>query len=581
MMKWTSVGMRINLALLVLMLAITGLSLFVYAHQQRKEVVAAEVRGARNLILVAESIRANVVEMWKNGLYNNDMLKQAAKITDPKQRMDRLNFLVPMFNAWHVVRDSSSSDQSKFFLKIPRQNPRNPANTPDDLERQILERFGADSSLTEYAFVDETNQQVRYFRPVRLEQQCLLCHGDPATSEALWGNKDGNDVLGYRMENKKIGDLHGALEIVTSLKESDVAITHAVLWFGLFAFISFLIIAAVVYNVTNAFLVKPLTEIVLHLQAIGGGDLTGRLRAEGRSELAWLASSFNSFIKKIQSIIKELRDHGDKVSVASDQLNAIVRQTEEGAQRQQTETEEVARAMSEMADSVQDVARSAAKAAETTRDAGERARGGQQVVEKTVDAITQLAAEVERAAGVIHELENDSDSIGKILQVIKGIADQTNLLALNAAIEAARAGEQGRGFAVVADEVRSLSARTQQATVEIQRTIEQLQEKSRQAVAVMQDSRNRAQDGVRQASMAGQALEDITLMIATITDQNAQIASAAEQQSAVSDEINRNVASISEGSIATVSFAHESSQASANLLSVAQNLRATVDRFKV
>jgi methyl-accepting chemotaxis protein len=134
---------------------------------------------------------------------------------------------------------------------------------------------------------------------------------------------------------------------------------------------------------------------------------------------------------------------------------------------------------------------------------------------------------------------------------------------------------------VVADEVRSLSARTQQATVEIQRTIEQLQEKSRQAVAVMQDSRNRAQDGVKQASMAGQALEDITHMISTITDQNAQIASAAEQQSAVSDEINRNVASISEGSIATVNFAHESSEASSNLLAVAQNLRATVDRFKV
>jgi methyl-accepting chemotaxis protein len=579
MMKWTSVGMRINLALLVLMLVVTGTSLFLYAHQQRKEVVATEVRGARNLILVAEAIRANVVEMWQSGMYNTDMLKQAAKIGDSKERTARLNYLVPMFNAWHVVRDSS--EQGKFFLKIPRQNPRNPANAPDDLERQVLDRFAAEPSLAEYSFVDEKNQQVRYFRPVRLEQQCLLCHGDPASSESIWGNREGVDVLGYRMENKKAGDLHGALEIVTSLKDSNAAITSAILWFALFAVVGFLIVAVAVYNVTNVFLVRPLTDIILHLQAIGGGDLTGRLRAEGKSELAWLSASFNGFVKKIQSIIKELREHGDKVSVASDQLNAIVQQTEGGAQRQQTETEEVARAMSEMADSVQDVARSAAKAAETTRDAGERARGGQQVVEKTVGAITQLAAEVERAAGVIHELENDSESIGKILQVIKGIADQTNLLALNAAIEAARAGEQGRGFAVVADEVRSLSARTQQATVEIQRTIEQLQEKSRQAVAVMQDSRNRAQDGVRQASLAGQALEDITHMISTITDQNAQIASAAEQQSAVSDEINRNVASISEGSIATVSFAHEASQASTNLLTVAENLKSTVERFKV
>ena len=214
-------------------------------------------------------------------------------------------------------------------------------------------------------------------------------------------------------------------------------------------------------------------------------------------------------------------------------MNAIVKQTEDGARRQQSETEEVSRAMSEMADSVQDVARSAAKAADTTLEAEERAKIGQQVVVKAVGVISNLAAEVERSADVIHELETDSESIGKILLVIKGIADQTNLLALNAAIEAARAGEQGRGFAVVADEVRSLSARTQQATVEIQQTIERLQQKSRQAVTVMQQSREMAQVGVNQASSAGEALEDITRMIATISDQNSQIAIAAEQQSAV------------------------------------------------
>jgi methyl-accepting chemotaxis protein len=402
MMKWTSIGMRINMVLLAFMLGVTGVSLFIYAHQQRKEVFEADVRAARNLVLVAESVRSHVIEMWNKGIYTPESLQQAAKIKDPKERADRLNYIVPVFNAIHVLRDKSEA--GSFFLKVPRDNPRNKDNEPDEQDRKVLAYFAEHPEATEYSMVDEERQQVRYFRPVRLEQQCLLCHGDPATSERLWGNKDGVDVLGYPMENKKVGDLHGAFEIITSLEESNAAIKKSILWFSVFTIIGFIIIAVVIYNVVNYLLVKPLSEIIMHLASIGGGDLTGRLRAEGKSELAWLSASFNGFVKKIQSIIKEIRDHGDSVSVASDQLNAIIRNTEDGARRQQSETEEVARAMSEMADSVQDVARSAAKAADTTRDAEERAKSGQQVVVKAVGVISDLAAEVERAAGVIHEL---------------------------------------------------------------------------------------------------------------------------------------------------------------------------------
>ena len=579
MIKWTSIGMRINLTLLAFMLGVTGVSLFFYAHQQRKDVIEADVRAARNLLIVAESIRENVIELWGRGIYNTEALQQAAKTKDQAERTEKLNYLVPIFNAIHILKDKTT--EGKFFLKVPRENPRNKENEPDDKEKEVLRYFAEHSDASEYALVDEDRQQVRYFRPVKLETQCLICHGDPSTSERLWGNKDGVDVLGYRMENKKAGDLHGAFEIVTSLEEANAAIQHSVLVFAGFTLLGFLVIAVVVYNVIRLLLVDPLSDICLHLAGIGSGDLTGRLHAEGKTELAWLSASFNSFAKKIQTIIKEIRDHGNSVLAASDQLNAIVKQTEDGARRQQSETEEVSRAMSEMADSVQDVARSAAKAADTTREAEERAKIGQQVVVKAVGVISNLAVEVERSADVIHELETDSESIGKILLVIKGIADQTNLLALNAAIEAARAGEQGRGFAVVADEVRSLSARTQQATVEIQQTIERLQQKSRQAVTVMQQSREMAQVGVNQASSAGEALEDITSMIATISDQNSQIASAAEQQSAVSDEINRNVASINGAAHATSNLANDASQASAALLDVSNKLKNAVGRFKV
>jgi methyl-accepting chemotaxis protein len=188
---------------------------------------------------------------------------------------------------------------------------------------------------------------------------------------------------------------------------------------------------------------------------------------------------------------------------------------------------------------VQEVARNATEAAKAASHSDEEAQNGQAVVDRTINAIDALASEVDRAANVIHRLEQDSDKIGTVLDVIKGIAEQTNLLALNAAIEAARAGEQGRGFAVVADEVRTLASRTQQSTAEIQQMIERLQAGAQEAVSVMEDSRSRASDSVSSAQSAGQSLESITRSVASITDMNTQIASAADEQSALSHAYKR------------------------------------------
>ncbi len=315
--------------------------------------------------------------------------------------------------------------------------------------------------------------------------------------------------------------------------------------------------------------------------AEGEGDLTRRLEVVGKDEIAQLSLAFNKFVDKIQTTIKQVANSTSQLAAASEQMSVVSNEASSGVQRQRAETEQVATAMNEMTATVQEVARHAESAAESAGEADAQAQNGRQVVNNTISAIDVLARDVEKAADVIQSLEKDSDEIGTVLEVIRGIAEQTNLLALNAAIEAARAGEQGRGFAVVADEVRSLASRTQSSTEEIQQMIERLQKGSRDAVTVMETGRNQAQISVEQATQAGSALESITSAVDAISAMNNQIAEAARQQGEVADEINQNIINISQVADETSEGTQQLATASAELAHLSQELQTLVSRFKV
>ncbi|MDP2746668.1 MAG: methyl-accepting chemotaxis protein [Pseudomonas sp.] len=328
---------------------------------------------------------------------------------------------------------------------------------------------------------------------------------------------------------------------------------------------------------------RPILGVAAMLKDIasGEGDLTRRLDYPGQDELGELAGWFNRFLDKLQPIIAEVKRSVQDARGTADQSAAIASQTSAGMQQQFREVDQVATAFQEMSATAHDVAHNAAQAADAARSADQASSEGLGVIGKTTATIELLANEMNVAMQEVEGLANSSEQIGSVLEVIRSIADQTNLLALNAAIEAARAGEAGRGFAVVADEVRNLAKRTQDSVEEIRQVIEGLQKGTREVVSTMHSSHRQAQGSVEQVEQAVAVLQRISQAVSVITDMNLQIASAAEQQSSVAEEINRNVASIRDVTETMAGQADESAQVSQNLNRLANQQQKLMDQFRV
>lgn len=320
-----------------------------------------------------------------------------------------------------------------------------------------------------------------------------------------------------------------------------------------------------------------------HLQdlAEGDGDLTKRLVVTGNDEITELSEHVNHFIDKVHSVVTGVRDSTLQLASAAEEVATITSQSEQAIQTQRGETEQVATAMNEMTATVQSVAENAVQASSATNEADDEARRGNEVMDDTVSAINALAGQVQTAVSSMDEVNQSSVQISGILDVINGIAEQTNLLALNAAIEAARAGEQGRGFSVVADEVRTLAQRTQQATQEVDGMIAQLQAATESVTTLMTSSHEQTNTTVTRATEAQEALKLITSAVAQVTDMNISIANAAEEQSAVAEEINRNVISINDASEQVSTGATQTTQATAELAELAEQLRHRVGQFRL
>ncbi|MCP8900470.1 methyl-accepting chemotaxis protein [Gilvimarinus xylanilyticus] len=381
---------------------------------------------------------------------------------------------------------------------------------------------------------------------------------------------------------KSDGAQVGTISMHVDLAELDTVVSEAVMD-AVWVVIIISIVAAALAYLVQASVVKPVNNVVRALRDIseGEGDLTRRLPVEGSDEMSELAVNFNRFVERLQDIISSVAETAVEVDESANILSNLSQENERSITSQQSDIQQIVTAIKEMASVVSDVTQRVAETADNSLQADKVAMSGKGIVQSTMSQIQSLSADIKTASEVIDRLRQETVAIGTVLDVIRGIAEQTNLLALNAAIEAARAGEQGRGFAVVADEVRTLASRTQSSTTEIQEMIERLQTGSAEAVEMMTAGTSQADASVARASEATDSLEEITNYVGEIRDRTNQIAAASEQQSAATQQIEVNIDSVSGVAQSTAESSSRITANSVNLAKMAKEMSELVGRFKI
>jgi methyl-accepting chemotaxis protein len=467
------------------------ISLFVfgfYYFDTRDKIINSNVEKARALCLNLENVRTEMEQLWNDGTITPETLNGYAE----NGEVDKIFNSIPIVTAWESA--FRGKEEGKYDFRVPSLTARNPKNQADAVETEVLNKIRSEN-LTEYWLIDDSMQAIRYFRPIRIEESCLMCHGNPAQSQELWGNSNGIDVTGYKMEGWKAGDSFGAFETITPLKEVNDALIASLGIFFIFLLIIIVVAAVLMYFLINKYVNKPLEQI---------------------------SSSVHEASEQLASAANEVASASTDIA--------------EGASDQAATLEEISSSLVQISSSTNENADTSSEADQLSYKALESLESGRSTLDEMKTAIGQL--------------KTSSDETVKIVKAIEEIAFQTNLLALNAAVEAARAGEAGKGFAVVAEEVRNLAQRSAAAARDSGQLLGESQQYADQGVAVSEDVLNLLINIHEQVSK-------ISTVLTSVSDSSRQQAEGVNEISKSVQDIERVTQNNSSNSEETAATAEE------------------------
>lgn len=581
---------KIMIASLGIMFLVVAVNYVVFLNGYRKDAQVAMMERASAFTAVADEAKIDASEKFLNGEVNAEALLEAAfeKIEGGAHYSDtRYYASIPVIVGWNTGAKAAEKEGMEFgVVSLEARNPENAPKTDfqNEMIHELTELYETTGDTTIGKINEETNT-MHFMRAITLDQSCMVCHGDPAVYDErdAEGNYDGKDALGFRFEGWDTGYMHGAYEVqmpldlvdaqVSEFFQKGMMITGPMVLIGGFGMIILL----------RVLLAKPLNAAIAMVKdvATGDGDLTKRLNLTRRDEIGKLGYWFDVFLSNLHDIISQLANTTQAVASASTEIAATAEEMASGLQVQEQQSQQVAAAVEQLSQSVNEVAAKSADATTASEESQYQAEEGGQVVSNTVAEMQGIAQDVQSSADTINTLGRKSETIGEIIAVINDIADQTNLLALNAAIEAARAGEHGRGFAVVADEVRKLAERTTEATEEVSQSILGIQTETKSAVTLIEAGSERVGKGVELAAQAGTSLGSIVQGSKNVQVMVQDIAAAANEQSAATAEIARAVEGINTVTRQSAEGASQASQAACDLAQQSEHLQNMVGRFKL